>query len=68
MEPNVILLAAAAVGLALPAALLSRLRGLRQFKTTKAGLSKRALEDSAALLGLIGECQASRRAVAGEYD
>jgi hypothetical protein len=67
MEPNVILLAAAAVGLALAAALLLRLRGRRHYKTTKAGLRNRALEESEALLALIRERQASRPAVADEY-
>ena len=66
MEPNIFLLAAAAVGLALAAALLSRLRG-RRHKTTKAGLRNRALEESEALVALVRERQASRPAVADEY-
>ena len=63
MEPNVILLAAAAVGLALAAALLLRLRGRRRHhKMTKAGLRQRALEESEALMALIREREAAKPA------
>ncbi len=61
MEPNVILLAAAAVGLALAAAVLLRLRGRRRrYKSTKAGLRNRALEESEALVALVREREAAR--------
>ena len=63
MEPNVVLLATAAVGLALAAAILSRLRGRRRrHKTTKAGLRQRAVEESEALMALIREREAGRPA------
>jgi hypothetical protein len=68
MEPNVILLAAAAVGLALAAALLLCFRGRRRrHKSTRAGLRNRALEESEALVALVREREASRPAVADEY-
>src|SRR3712207_2630575 len=63
VEPNVILLAAAAVGLALAAALLWRLRGRRRrHQTTRAGLRQPALEESDALMALIREREAAKPA------
>ena len=70
MEPSVVpLTVAAAAGLVLAAALLlSRLRGRRRrHKTTRAGLRKRALEESEALIALIREREASRPAAADEH-
>lgn len=69
MEPGTIMLAVAVgVGLVLAAALLFRVRGRRRrHKTTRAGLRKRALEESGALIALIREREASRPAVEDEF-
>lgn len=67
MVPGLVTLAVA-VGLVLAAALLLGLRGRRRrHKTTRAGLRKRAVQESEALIDLVREREAGRPAVADEY-